>query len=884
MAEPAFNCPHCGKQLKHPSASFCTNCGAPIKPETAQALATVHGGMLAKFIVQIPGEESREEFLAKVLTTVGRSKTNMIQVASPIVSGQHATIELTRKGHAITDLNSTNGTFVNGHRLKPGEAHMLASNDIVRFSDALGNSATLTYIAPSVFSEITNIESAKPFTLTEPTAYIGRSPETAFALNHPAVSWFHAKVIRRSPDSFTIQDMSSHNGTFLNGTQLRQRRETPLTRGDVIQIGPFNLVYQGQGAFVPFSAQRNFRLEAIQLEKTFVTARFPQRRTKTILKNLDLVINPREFVVVVGGSGSGKSTLLKALNGVSPATSGTVLVNGDNLYTNFNQYRTMLGYVPQDDIIHQELAVKAALRYAAQLRLPDASAAEIEQRIAGVLQKVGMTDHAGTLVRDLSGGQRKRVSIAVELLAEPWIFFLDEPTSGLDPGLEKLMMDTLRQLADEGRTIVLVTHATHNIMANCDHVVFTAPGGQLAFFGPPDQATAFFGVNDFADIYTRLAQTFAPTPETPIPANIQTEYQQAAQANPAAAIAAGPLWAEHYRQSTLHRTYISNRQSGELARPASPALSRAAVGFKGMLRQFGVLTKRYVDIIWHDRLSLAVLLAVMPVIGVLLLLISNGAALVGHSAAEIEAFLARDKVYTVANQAQILLFMLALSANLLGVFAASYEIIKEQAIYRRERMINLKIGPYFASKLMVLGGFTLLQCLLLLAVLGLKVTYPDKGVLIWAPLEYYFTLVFTALASVALGLFISALAASRNTVIYLVLVALFVQIVFSGAVFKLSPAAQPLSWLATTRWSLEALGASTHMDDLNNLGRMRLEQQVDIGHGRQKVVQDVPTIIDFYILYADNTAGLLSRWILLWAHTGLWSALAWWQLKRQDKI
>jgi len=190
-------------------------------------------------------------------------------------------------------------------------------------------------------------------------------------------------------------------------------------------------------------------------------------------------------VALVGGSGAGKSTLLKALSGLSRATTGVGPGQWRQPVRQFQPLPQPDGLRAQDDIIHQNLDVQSALNYAARLRLPDATPAEIRQRIADVLAKVGMAGQAQTMVRDLSGGQRKRVSIAAELLAEPWIFFLDEPTSGLDPGLEKLMMDTLRQLADEGRTIVLVTHATSNIANNCNQVAFMARGGELAYYGRP---------------------------------------------------------------------------------------------------------------------------------------------------------------------------------------------------------------------------------------------------------------------------------------------------------------------------------------------------------------------------------------------------------------
>jgi ABC-type multidrug transport system ATPase subunit/pSer/pThr/pTyr-binding forkhead associated (FHA) protein len=903
MADTLQNCPHCGKKLTRPEAAFCTHCGGPLKTKDGAAIMpTVHGGTLAKIIVHLPQEETREEFLSKMVTTVGRRQGNMIQVLSPIVSGEHARIELTRQGHTITDLESTNGTYVNGKRLRPQQAHRLENNDIIRFSDGLGNSASLTYIAPAKFTGVDQIDHDRVFNLDQPISFIGRNPEAAIALSHPAVSWNHARVIRRDESHYAVQDLSSNNGTFLNGVQLR--RERLLEQGDVLQIGPFNLVYRGQGAFAPYSAERNFRLEAVNLEKVvYPSTLFGLKNRKKpikILKNINLVINPREFIALVGGSGTGKSTLLKALGGISPATAGLVLVNGDPLYDNFNLYRNLVGYVPQDDIIHQNIQVRQALYYAAQLRLPDAGPEEIGQRVDEVLEKVGLTWQAGTLVRDLSGGQRKRVSIAAELLAEPWIFFLDEPTSGLDPGLEKVMMDTLRQLADEGRTIVLVTHATSNIHATCDQVAFMIAGGELAYFGPPAQALNFFEVADFPDIYTRLSQNLSQIPPQAWPKPIQALAQESggadsgagsgagsgadsgAREGPASPLHSGQLWAKLYHQSPLYRTYIENRQAGAVARPISEAPAQARGQLKQHFKQFAILSRRYLDLIRHDKISLWVLLAVMPLIGLFLLMIGDRAALVGHTPAEIGAILAGRSSYTIVNQAQTLLFMMALAANLLGVFAAAYEIIREEVIYHRERTITLRIAPYFAAKFAVLALFLGLQCLLLLLVLAFKIDFPEQGAMVWGPLEYYFTLVFTALASIGLGLFISALATSQNTVIYLVLLVLFIQIVFSGAIFELSPAAQPFSYLTITRWSLEALGASTDMAGLNSLGQVRVEREINFGRGRQMVVEEVPTTIDFQVNYTHNGLALISRWIFLLVHSLVWSSLTLWLLKRKD--
>ncbi|MDM8520360.1 FHA domain-containing protein [Anaerolineales bacterium HSG6] len=898
MPTPQPNCPHCGKSLKRPNAKFCTHCGSPLK-----ATETVHGGSLAKIIVHLPGEETEEIFLSKAVEMIGRRSSNSVQVLSAIVSGEHARLNLTRDGHTITDLNSTNGTYLNGKLLKPNQPHQLANDDVIRLSDGMGNSAKLSYIAPSIFGEISQADMAQSYHLTDPIAFIGRNPNATISLDHLAVSWNHAKLSRQGADSLIIQDLSSHNGTFVNGQQLRRSR--PLHRGDAIQIGPFNLVYQGQGKFATFSAERNFRLETVNLKQQFYPTNLfglaDKANPKVVLKNLNLVINPREFVAVVGGSGTGKSTLMRAMSGITPASSGTVLVNGDNLYDNYNLYRTMLGYVPQDDIIHQGLTVRRALYYSARIRLPDATLSEINQRIDEVLEKVGLTTESDTIVRNLSGGQRKRVSIAVELLAEPWIFFLDEPTSGLDPGLEKLMMDTLRQLADEGRTIILVTHATSNILNNCDHVVFLARGAEMTYFGPPKQAMQFFKIDNFPDIYTLLNQSFSYNNDPHVPAEIQAEYQdylrrytakennidsnkQTLKGSKTFKVLAGALWADRYRRSAIYNTYITNRQTGEVARPiATPTLLTSA-GLLAQIGQFKILSQRYLDLLRHDRVNLGTLLLVMPLIGLFLLLISDRAALIGNSPTEIARILETVGNYNIVTQTETLLFMMALAATMLGVFAASSEIIKERAIYQRERMINLGIIPYLASKFVVLGGFALLQCLALLFVVGLKVSYPTDGAILWTPLEYYLTLVLTALASISLGLFISTISNSRNNTVYLVLVTLFIQILFSGAIFELTPLSEPLSYLTITRWSLEGLAASTDMELLNQLGQVRVEREIEFGRGLQRVVEDVKTSITFYLNYNHTPLSLFIRWIGLLGHTMLWGLLTLVLLKRQDQV
>lgn len=857
-------CPYCHKAIDSVDELACPHCGLPLRRRKRHRQMTTHGGHLAKLVVHYPGQADKEHALSAQVVTLGRNPDSNIQLDSPFVSARHAQIELTGDGHALTDLGSTNGTRVNGQLLTPGQSQILTDRDIIRLSDSRGNFIKLTYMAPTDYKWVTADRMEQSYRLKADVTRIGRGFDADIVLSHPAVSWFHAQITRQN-DHYVIEDASSRDDTFLNGVQLTQAR--PLEQGDVIGLGPFNLIFQGDGQLSVFIAERNFKVEAIGLEKLVYGKNWlgldNLKQAKQILRHVDICINPREFVALVGGSGSGKSTLMKALLGQSPASGGQVLVNGDNLYEHLNIYRHLIGCVPQDDIIHQDLPVRRALHYALQLRSPQPDPAGGETLIGEVLAKVGLSAHANTLVGDLSGGQRKRVSIAAELLADPWIFFLDEPTSGLDPGLEKLMMDTLRQLADEGRTIVLVTHATTHITNHCDMVAFMA-AGELAYFGPPRQAMDYFGVDNFPDIYTALAQPAAPNGSRPDESNL--------------------TWGAHYRQSDLYQTCILHRRTGEVARPIIQKSVPVADTAKKQWRQFKLLAQRYLELIKADRLTLWLLLAVMPLIALLLLLITPANALVGNPAPEITAALESSGRYTVAADTQRALFLMALATALLGIFSAGYEFVKEEAIYRRERMIGLRALPYFGSKLAVLGAFMAVQLVLFLGVLAVGLNLPAAGALVWAPPEFYLTLLLTALAAIALGLFISALARSKDMVTYLILLAILAQIIFSGAIFQLSPATEPLSYLTITRWSLEALGISTDINQLNQLGQVRVVNELDTGRGVTMLIKDIPAPLDFYVNYTRQPLALVSRWIFLLAHILIWSRLALWQLRRRDKI
>ena len=429
------------------------------------------------------------------ITTVGRGAENSLSLPYRFISARHFELRQAGNNFTITDLKSTNGTLVNNQLLIPNEPQSIHNDTIIRLGDdALGSSIGLTFINP--------LEKQAPqdgFVMAAPTLIveqskpvsIGRAHEADVRLDAPDVSRRHASIYKLT-ERYFLEDLDSTNGTFVNNERVQS---TELHDGDLIEIGKFLLVF-ANGQVTPYQSN-GMRLDVGDLSKDVQSRRGKLR----ILDNVSLSILPREFVAIVGGSGAGKSTLLNALVGIRPGV-GNVKLNGHDFYKEYEGFRSQLGYVPQNDILHTTLTVEKALDYSARLRLPaSVTTEERKQRIAAVLDTVSMNTETirKTRVGDLSGGQRKRVSIAAELLADPKMIYLDEATSGLDPGLEKKMMYTLRRMADEGSTVVLITHATNNIVQT-DHVAFLSQG-RLIFFGPSQEALDFFEVDDFADIY-----------------------------------------------------------------------------------------------------------------------------------------------------------------------------------------------------------------------------------------------------------------------------------------------------------------------------------------------------------------------------------------------
>ncbi len=468
------------------------------RPDATQIASLAAIGLPSLEVTSYSHSDKKTYVLARPVINIGRDATNEVIINDRIVSGLH--LRIVRQSNTFVLIHphpdrpkTLNGLLYQGRKIRGDEqfSKILAKGDIFRIGDENGTLITLTY-NDGTGTEQEALPAMQPIKLDTPELTIGRGSNNTVILAHPQVSTHHARLAREG-GTYRVIDQNSTNHVYVNSELVTNHL---LRLGDEVRIGPYKLIFEGN-QISQYDESNFIRIDAQNLRKT-------GNNNVTLLNNISLAVPPRKFVALVGGSGAGKSTLMDALNGLRPAQQGKVLYNGQDYYRNIPAFSTLLGYVQQDDIVHRDLTVERALYYAAKFRLPsDFTNEQIEQRIADVLEDVEMTARRKLLVKKLSGGQRKRVSIAMELLANPSLFFLDEPTSGLDPGLDRKMMYLLRKLADAGHTVVLVTHATNNINA-CDYVCFLAQGGRLAYFGPPDEAKSYFGKTDFAEIYTSL--------------------------------------------------------------------------------------------------------------------------------------------------------------------------------------------------------------------------------------------------------------------------------------------------------------------------------------------------------------------------------------------
>jgi ABC-type multidrug transport system ATPase subunit len=590
------------------------------------------------------------------------------------------------------------------------------------------------------------------------TLRIGRASDNDVVVSDLSVSRYHAEL-RKSGRGYEIVDLSSHNGTFVNGQWISA---AVVTERDIISIGPatFRLVGDELQEFIDSGD--------ISLAARDLTVRLSSG--KVLLDHVSFPLGERCLLGVIGPSGAGKSTLLGALTGMRPATEGNVLYDNRDLYTYYPELRHRIGLVPQDNIMHTQLSARRALRYAAELRFPgDTSKAERERRIGEVLQELSLGAHAETKTAALSGGQQKRVNVALELLTKPSLLFLDEPTSGLDPGLDKSIMEMMAGLAHDGRTVIVVTHSVANLNL-CDRLLVMVPGGKVGYFGPPEEGLKHFRQPGWAEVF----QAFDTEPDRD--------------------------WAGEFRRSPAYDRYIAAemRTAAPAAAPVRASVSPPAT--RNRLAQLSTLCRRYMAVIGSDRMYLAVL-GVMPVVlGVLIRAIPSPQGLTGPGNGDAES----------------LLLILVMSTCFTGAANAVRELVKERPIYTRERAAGLSAGAYLTSKLVILGVISALQAVILVAAgLAGRALPPQGTVLKHLPLvELLLAIALLAIASMTLGLLISAIVNSSEKTMPLLVVTVMFQVILTGGIFSLNgkTGIEQIAWLSPSRWGFAATASTSNLN------------------------------------------------------------------------
>lgn len=711
---------------------------------------------------------------------VGRDPLCEICLDDARVSWHHAVLRPKGDHWMVEDEGSTNGTWADGHRIREWA---VGPGTELRFGSAEDGPRAVLAGAPAASADVRPSRVSHPGltgTFRQPTTVrpllaraavrIGRAPDNDLVIDDLIVSRHHAELRALADRTYEIADVGSHNGTYLNGARVD--RASPLAEGDIVGIG------HSAFCLVADQLQEYVDTGEVSLDVQDLTVTVDQGR-KTLMDGVSFPVGAKCLLAVVGPSGAGKSTLLGALTGLRPAGRGTVLYDGRDLYRDYAELRSRIGLVPQDDILHAQLTVRRALVYAAELRFPqDTAKAERESRVDEVIRELGLVQRAEQPIHSLSGGQRKRVSVALELLTKPSLLFLDEPTSGLDPGMDRSVMHMLRGLADDGRTVIVVTHSVLSLDV-CDRLLFLAPGGRVAYFGPPQEALSFFGFEEWPEAFEAF------------------ETQQDRD------------WAGAYRASPAHRRYVDvtarqPRLTGEAAEAVEAgqaveaggparAVPRPPPKAQSWGSQLSTLIRRYAAVLSADRTFLIIMVALPFMMGAM------ARALAGSS--------------LTAETALNALLILTIGGVLTGAANAVRELVKERVIYQRERAVGLSRSAYLMSKVVVLGTITVAQAvvLTLVALAGVKLNAPGgKGVLMPPLIEITLAVALLSFTAMMLGLLISALVRKEEVTMPLLVLLAIVQVVFCGTLLKLYDVAvlEQVAWLAPARWAMGAMGGT----------------------------------------------------------------------------
>ena len=740
----------------------------------------------------------------KISYIVGRDPEADFSADVPTVSRRHVQLSKVMQGWEVSDLNSSNGTFLNS------KANRIDTPTLVTIDDVLFLGTyrlPVKLLVDTLSTSSRNTSKASIDLQPEKPVVIGRSDQCDVLLPNPQISGRHAKLTLLENGRVLVEDLGSLNGTYVNGRRI-VREETSLD--SQIAVGFIALEINSRKRLAANAGHHAIRLDALRIKRS--TTHRVTGKDLTLLDNVDLSIFPSELVALMGPSGAGKTTLLQILCGEEAPSSGEVLLNGENLFDNFDRYRSAIGYVPQDDILHKDLTVYQALYFSARMRLPpDTTESEIDRRINQTLQELNLTDQKDQLIgsvenKVLSGGQRKRVNLGVELVSDPVLLFLDEPTSGLSSSDTADIITVLRELANRGKTIILTIHQPSvEVYNKMNYVLLLAKGGQLAFFGPPNP--------DSFNYFEVSKQT---------PDEVISNLDKKAPKD----------LSESYRKSQFFSDYVKDRQADqETHRNTNNNKHQKANSFP--FAQFLTLFKRFCLIKRRDKENL-IFLSLFPVaIGLL----------IGSLSTDTLGF-------------SVPLFIMVLATIFSGLLNACREIVAERAIFRRERRVNLQIMPYLMSKIVLLWTIGLFQSLILIVVMRSILSLNASTA------EVFAVLAATSLASTIIGLLISAVVVAETQAMSFTNLVLIIHLVMGGCVFPLDQDwKKVLASPMVSRWATEALldAELRGMDSSEQRAAFKLREIEAKGLRSDDFAKDLFFIFGVSLVTLLATTAVLSR-------------------------
>jgi ABC-type multidrug transport system ATPase subunit/pSer/pThr/pTyr-binding forkhead associated (FHA) protein len=701
---------------------------------------------------------------------IGRSPESDVVLDFPMISWDHARITERDGDTILEDLNSRNGTAINNiqnriqqARIRPGDEVYLGSFKIPAARLLLNQH---TAIGEAAFKRVE---------FSGNSMIIGRDPGCDQVLDYPMISWHHARLTR-TPQGIFVEDMGSRNGTFVNGSRISGK--VRVEPGQEIGLGSFRFQLREGNALERREYHGNVSIEA-----EGVTVNAPDGHR--LLDPISMTVYPSELVALMGPAGAGKTTFLKALNGYSPPAQGRVLFNGADLYQYYDRFRLQMGYVPQDDIVHSQLTVREALYFSTKLRT-DLSDEEIEKRIDNILDELGIHDKKNSLIgspekKVLSGGQRKRVNIAMELISDTPVLFLDEPTSGLSSYDAEGVVELLKRLSGEGKTIITTIHQPSTaVFKRFDDLIMICrdPGstGALAFFGPayPD-SIQFFDSQGASE--SRSDKELSPEMLLDGLARAKT-----------------PEWCNRFAQSRYRKQFVEDRAgktpSGQSGGDTAPARAFNLTQWLTLVRRNGILKVR-------DRMQFIILLLQAPLFAVLIALVFGKLDL---NADHYPAVLGDPHLGDLGKRILGIQFLMAVAAIWFGCNNAARDIVGEWTVFQRERMVNLKLPSYVFSKFAILFALCAFQCLLLLGIVSRVCNLQGDF------LQTAIILLAASLVGAALGLAISSRSNTTESAIAMLPVVLLPIIALSGGarpVYQMPDQAQYISNIFPSRWAFE---------------------------------------------------------------------------------